>query len=146
MDDTTQVKVKDTSLQEDTLTSLQALLERQSERVDELRRQIRMINEGMKSILENDEKLSEVAQKADQITKEVKERKKSLTESPEYRQQKAKAIEFKDELKELEETLNSHLISYFQQTGVKTFDTTGGDQREFKVYAKVLPKRGGGNE
>lgn len=130
----------------DTLSALQALLERQTERVDDLRRKIRAANESMKSILDNDEKLTEVSQSAEKASQDMKSRKKTLTESPEFREQRGKTVELKDELKELEETLNNHLISYFQQTGVKTFDTTGGDQREFKVYAKVLPKKGGGRE
>lgn len=133
-------------IQTDTLSALQALLERQAERVDDLRRKIRAASESMKSIMDNDEKLAEVTQAAEKVSLDIKSRKKTLTESPEFREQRTKTIELKDELKELEESLNSHLISYFQQTGVKTFDTTGGDQREFKVYAKVLPKKGGGHE
>jgi thymidylate synthase len=100
----------------------------------------------MKSILENDEHLSEASVKAEQATKDVKEQKKKLTDSPEFREQRTKVVELRDELKELEETLNSHLLSYYQQTGIKTFDTSEGDQREFKVYAKVLPKKGGARD
>lgn len=131
---------------QNTLATLQALLERQAERADELKRQIKMVNEAMKSIVENDEKLSEAVVQADQATKQVKERKKTLTESPEFRQQRSKAVELKDELKELEETLNSHLLSYYHQTGIKVFDTSTGTQREFKVYARILPKKGGKHE
>ena len=133
--------------QQDTLTALQALLERQTERTDELRRQLRMLSESMKAILENDTQLSEAAVLAEHATKQIKVRKKTLTESPEYRQDRVKSVEMKDELKELEESLNNNLLSYYQQTGVKTFDTTGGEQREFRIHAKVLPKKkGGGHE
>lgn len=132
--------------QQDTLSALQALLERQSERVDELRKQLRMVSEGMKSILENDVELTEAVQVADQASKKLKDRKKNLTQSPEFRQQQTKSGELKDELKEIEESLNTHLLSYYQQTGVKTFDTSNGDQREFKLIAKVLPKKGSKHE
>ena len=145
MDDTQKLRQVN-QMQTDTLSALQSLLERQTERVDDLRRKIRAVNESMKSIIDNDEKLAEVSQAAEKASQDMNARKKTLTESPEFRDQRSKTVELKDELKELEESLNSHLISYFQQTGVKTFDTTGGDQREFKVYAKVLPKKGGGHE
>jgi chromosome segregation ATPase len=131
---------------QDTLTALQALLERQSERVDQLRGQIKMVADSMKSLVENDEQLSTAAVQADEASKKVKERKKTLVQSPEFRQHQTKSVELKDELKELEESLNSHLLSYYQQTGVKTFDTSGGGQREFKLIAKVLPKKGGKDE
>jgi len=83
--------------QQDTLTALQALLERQTERTDELRRQLRMLSESMKAILENDTQLSEAAVLAEHATKQIKERKKTLTESPEYRQDRVKSVEMKDE-------------------------------------------------
>ncbi len=149
MDDTQKSQHVDKGVQaggQDTLSALQALLERQAERVDDLRRKIRAASESMKSIMDNDEKLTEVTQAIEKVSQDMKSRKKTLTDSPEFREQRSKTVELKDELKELEESLNSHLISYFQQTGVKTFDTTGGDQREFKLYAKVLPKKGGGHE
>lgn len=127
------------SLQEE-LAALQALIERQAERIDQLHGQIKTHRDSMKGILENDTELSEAEVQAETITKAVKERKKSLTDSPEFRELRAKAAELKDEVKELEESLNSHLLSYYDKTKVKTIDLSGGE-REFKIRAKLMPKK-----
>jgi hypothetical protein len=75
----------------------------------------------------------------------LKERKLSLDNSPEVRQLKLKLSEMKEEVKEIEETLNNHLINLFQLTGSSSFDTSDGDQREFVVRAKVKPKKAKAN-
>ena len=46
-----------------------------------------------------------------------------------------------DEVKEIEEALNTHLLNYYQQTGVKTVDLSDGAQRSFKITAKVSSKK-----
>ncbi len=124
----------------DTLSALQVLVERQIERMDTLKRQVKTHAESMKSIVENDTELSEVENQVKEMSKKVKERKKTLTESPEFRELRAKATELKEEVKELEESLNTHLLSYYQQTGVKTIDLQSG-ARDFKIVARVLPKK-----
>jgi predicted nuclease with TOPRIM domain len=126
---------------ENTITALQAIAERQASRVDELREKIRALNESMRSIFDNDNEYSSQEEYVKEASKRVKDRKSTLTQSPEFRELSAKTGELKDELKELEESLNGHLLSLYQQTGVKVFDTSNGSQREFKVLAKLLPKR-----
>src|SRR3990167_7262645 len=106
--------------QTDTLTALQVLLERQTERVDELLRKIRAASESMKSILDNDEKLAEVSQSAERASQDMKSRKKTLTESPEFREQRGKTVELKDERRELEKPLNTLLFCFSKQPGKKT--------------------------
>lgn len=124
----------------DELPALQALIERQAERIDQLNRQIKTHRESMKGILENDTALSEAEVQAETITKAVKERKKSLTDAPEFRELRAKTAELRDEAKELEESLNTHLLSYYDKTKVKTIDLPTGE-REFKIRAKLIPKK-----
>lgn len=125
----------------DTLMALQGLVERQAMRVDEIREKIKSLSESMRSIFENDNEYSSQEEYVKEASKKVKDRKANLTQSPEFRELSAKSVELKDELKELEESLNTHLLSFYQQTGVKVFDTSNGTQREFKVLAKLLPKR-----
>lgn len=127
--------------QQNPLEALQALIERHIQQTDDLKQKIKTVSESMKSMLENDTQLSEVEAEAREVSKKVLERKRSIGESPEFRSFRAKIGEMKDELKELEESLNTHLLSYYQQTGVKTVDMAGGGQREFRIVAKVLPQK-----
>lgn len=96
----------------------------------------------MKTIFENDTDLVENETQVQEVSKKSKERKRILIESPEFRELRAKSSELKDEVKELRESLNSYLLTYYQRTGVKTVDLAAGGQREFKVIAKLLPKKG----
>lgn len=124
------------------VATLQTLIERQIERLDAVRQQIRTHTDSMKSIFENDTELAENETQVQEVSKKSKARKKTLTEAPEFRELRAKSAELKDEVKELQESLNSYLLTYYQQTGVKTVDLGAGGQREFKVIAKLLPKKG----
>ena len=137
---TNQVEVAGETAPQDELPALQALIERQASRADQLRAQIKTIQDSLKSILENDPELVMAEETAKAQNDKTKSRKKTLTQSPEYRSHQAKASEIKDELKEIEEALNSFLISYFQKTGVKAVDTSDGSQREFRLSARLLPK------
>lgn len=127
--------------QASTLMALQALVERQAIRVDDIREKVRALSESMRSVFENDNEYNSQEEYVKEASKKVKDRKSQLTQSPEFRELSAKSAELKDELKELEESLNGHLLSFYQQTGVKVFDTSNGSQREFKVMARLLPKR-----
>lgn len=127
--------------QQTPLQALQALIERHIQQTDDVRGKLKTLSESMKSLLDNDTPLSEVEEQATELTKKVKERKRNVMEAPEFRSLRAKVGELKDEVKELEEALNTHLLSYYQQTGVKTVDLSSGQQREFKIIAKVLPKK-----
>lgn len=135
-----QVEVAAETAPQDELPALQALIERQAERADQLRGQIKTIQDSLKSILENDPELVMAEEAAKSHTDKAKSRKKNLTQSPEYRSHLSKMSEIKDELKELEESLNSFLISFFQKTGVKAVDTSDGSQREFRLKARLLSK------
>ncbi len=123
------------------LEALQSLIERHIQFSDDMKHQIKTVSESMKSMLENDTELTEIAEQAKEMTKKVASRKKTIAESPEFRSFRAKLVEMKDELKELEEALNTHLLTYYQQTGVKTVDLSTGKQREFRITARVLPKK-----
>ena len=125
----------------DTLMPLQSLIENQISRLDELRAQLKETSERSRSIIENDEELQKVEEETKAVANKVKERKSVVVNSPEFREVRAKTVELKDEIKELEESLNSHLLSYYQTTGVKTVDMSSGAQREFRITAKVLSKK-----
>jgi hypothetical protein len=91
--------------------------------------------------LENDVELKQAEEQAKETAVKSKERKSNLQKSPEYQQFRSKVETISDEIKELEESLNTHLLNYFQQTGVKSVDLSSGGQREFRILAKVLPRK-----
>lgn len=125
----------------DTLNSLQALIERNANELDRLKQELKEQREKMKNIFDNDAELAEAQDIASKATVQIKERKTAIDNRPEVRQVKIDIAEKKEEIKEIEETLNSHCINLFQLTGTSSFDTSDGDQREFELRAKVKPKK-----
>lgn len=125
----------------DTLMATQAIINRQSSRLDALKEDVKKLNDSLKSILDNDAELSQTEEEVKALTRKQKERKTKLQESAESMQLKYKVKETKEQIKELEESLNNHLINYFQMTGTKVFDTDSGEQREFKITARVMGKK-----
>ncbi len=124
-----------------TLIALQGIINRQSAKLDELKDDAKKLSESVKSIVENDQELSQIEEQAKEIVKLQKERKQSLANSPESTQLKLKIKDIKESIKDLEESLNNHLLNFYQMTGVKVFDTDDGSTREFEVRAKLRSKK-----
>ncbi|PWU23400.1 hypothetical protein C5B42_03140 [Candidatus Cerribacteria bacterium 'Amazon FNV 2010 28 9'] len=125
----------------DTLMATQGIINRQAARLDELKEEIKHINESLRSILENDAELSQAEEQLKEVTKRQKARKQQIANNAESTQLKFKLKETRDQVKELEESLNNHLLNYYQITGTKVFDTDDGAQREFKITARVMAKK-----
>lgn len=124
-----------------TVMATQAIINRQVMRLDTLKSELKELNESTKSILDNDEILASAQMELSESSKKLKSRKAQLTQSAESVQIKYKVNEIREQIKELEESLNNHLLSYYQLTGTKVFDTESGEQREFRLVAKVLGKK-----
>jgi hypothetical protein len=81
-----------------------------------------------------------VAAKAQVIEQELKEKKAKVTNDPKVVSLKLELAEIAQEKREIEETLSNHLVNYHQLTGSTSFDTSDGDQWEFKIQARVKAK------
>ncbi|HSW90274.1 MAG TPA: hypothetical protein VLH19_05410 [Patescibacteria group bacterium] len=126
---------------ESSLLALQGVIARQTARLDTLREDLKKVNESFKGLFENDTQLQEAVGEAKEATLKQKTRKQAVAQSPESMQIKYKITEIKEQIKDLDDSLNNHLINYYQQTGVKFFDSETGEQREFDVRAKLKAKK-----
>lgn len=124
-----------------TLTAVEGVIRRQSVRLDELKEQMRTINDQLRSILDNDEELTKVEEEVKAASARQKQRKTTLANNAESMQLKFKLKEIKENLKDIEESLSNHLLSLYQITGSKEFDTDDGGKREFDVRAKLRGKK-----
>lgn len=122
---------------EDSLTAVEGIIRRQSVRLDQLREEAKTFADQLKSIMDNDEALTNVEEEVKQATRKQKERKATLANSPESMQLKYKLKEVKDGIKDIEESLSNHLLNLYKITGIKEFDTDDGKKREFDVKAKL---------
>ncbi len=125
----------------ETLTALQKIIERNADKLDELKDQIKEIRESLKGVFENDSELGVAEDQVKEFSTQVKQRKSQLATSPVAMQLKAKQGDLQEQKKEIEESLSNHLLNYYELTHSTSFDTSDGDQREFSLHAAVKGKK-----
>lgn len=123
----------------ETLSALQGIIERNAKELINLNQQVKEKREMLKNMIENDSEVAEAEQKAQALISEVKEKKAKIASDPAQVALKLQLSELAQNKKEIEETLSSHLVNYHQLTGSTSFDTSDGDQWEFKISARVKP-------
>jgi DNA repair exonuclease SbcCD ATPase subunit len=121
----------------ETLNALQGVIERSARELQALNKKLKEKRELVKNTFDNNQDLAAVEEKAKAITTELKEQKSKVANDPTLVNLKLELAELAQEKREIEETLSSHLVNYHQLTGSTSFDTSDGDQWEFKISARV---------
>jgi chromosome segregation ATPase len=130
----------------ETLVAVQNMVLRYSHQLDELNEKMKHIRESLSNLMDNDNELQELEQKAKTLTTDVKQRKQRVKESPEAVQLQMKANEYKEEKSEIMQTLSNHLLRYFQMTGSRVIEDQDGTEREFSISARMKGAKKGGEE
>lgn len=125
----------------ETLEYLQNIIERNAVQLQDLKDELKLKRQSLRNVFENDTQLSEASEQAQELKQKVKERKSQVQNSPQAVQLKTQIKELNQQKKEIEETLSNHLINYHSLTNSTSFDTSDGDQWEFKIKAKVKTRR-----
>jgi len=126
----------------ETLSSLQAVIERNAQELQKIQEELGHKRESMKNVFENDTLLAEAQEQAALYSNQLKERKAKLQADPQVTSLKIQVGELNERKKEIEEALSNHLVNYYQLTNSKSFDTSDGDQWDFVVRAKVKARKG----
>ncbi len=124
----------------DTLASLQAVIERNAMELQRINKTLHEKRESLESVLDNDTNLAAAQEALQKQTQEVKQQKSSVMSSPQVVAIKNDIAEMTEQRKEVEETLNTHLLNYYSLTHSTSFDTSDGDQWDFSVTAKLKRK------
>ena len=125
----------------ETLSALQAVIERNARELLEVNETLKQKREMLKSNFESNVELGEAEAKVKALSDEVKQKKAKINASPEMVNLKLEIAEITQNKKDIEETLSSHLVNYHQLTGSTSFDTSDGDQWEFRIQAKVKARK-----
>jgi predicted ATP-dependent endonuclease of OLD family len=126
----------------ESLTYLQQIIERNAQELERIQEELKLKREGLRSVFENDPQLAESEEQAEMVSNQVKERKAQLQNSSQATQLKSNIGELNEQKKEIEETLSNHLVNYYSLTNSTSFDTSDGDQWEFKIKARVNARKG----
>ncbi len=124
----------------ETLQSLEQVIERNANQLSELKEELKNQRQMLKNYFENDVQLAEVEEQATEFKNQVKERKAGLQLEPQVVDLQIKIKELREREKEIQETLSNHLVNHYRMTNSTSFDTSDGDQWEYKVQAKIKAK------
>jgi len=134
----------DESLQSDqfaeTLQSLEQVIERNANQLSEMKDELKKRRQMLKNYFENDTQLAEAEEQAVEFKNQVKERKASLQLEPQVVELQVKIKELREREKEIQETLSNHLVNHYRMTNSTSFDTSDGDQWEYRIQAKIKAK------
>lgn len=125
----------------ETLHALEDVIESKASKLMRLKQRMKKKRRMIKDVFENDEQLQQVEEEREEIRNQWKERKNDLNETAQVTEFKNDLKEARKEQRDLEESLSNHLINYHQLTNSTSFDTSDGDQWEFKIKAKVKTKK-----
>lgn len=123
------------------LTALQNVIERNANELNRVSEELKQKRESLKNVFENDSELAVAEEQVQQFSSQVKERRAKLQADPQSTGLKVQIGELNEQKKEIEETLSNHLVNYYQLTHSTSFDTSDGDQWEFKIQARVKPRK-----
>lgn len=129
----------------ETLDATQNLIIRLTQQLEDLQKQQRDLKEMLKNVFDNDDKLQQAEQIVDEQSKTAKLRKTELSQTPQAIELKMKIADLSEDVKMVMESLNTHLLNYYQLTGSKAVDFPGGEEREMDIRArlkKTAPKQG----
>ncbi len=125
----------------ESLMAIQNIIQRYSIEFDDVNVKLKDIREMMKNLFDNDAELQELEEQAKTVTQDARNRKQRVKESPESVELQMKMKELKEEQNEIQETLNNHLLRYYQMTGSQVIEEPDGTEREFKVQARLKAKK-----
>lgn len=125
------------NMEHEELAAIENLLKTKVSQLDDLKNKIKELREMHHNIYLNDSELSDLNGKISEIQLLVKKRKRQLSDSPDANSLSIKIVETRDDIKDLEESLNTHLLTFYSSTGVTEFEMPDGSFRQFRITAKI---------
>lgn len=125
----------------DNYIAVKNIISRNLAELDRLTAERKVEKEKLSNIFENDNDVSEAQEEVIRVQRELKQRKSQIMATPQAATINLKIKEQNEEIKELQESLSTHLQTYRQITGTSTFEDSDGTEREFKVKASIKPKQ-----
>jgi hypothetical protein len=123
----------------ESLTATEGLVQRLSSQLDELKVKQKELADMLKGIFDNDEEFTKAQTIATESQKALKDRQASLNGSQQVQELRTKITDLREDMKMVQDSLNTHLVNYFQMTGTTSFPTGDGNEREFSLLAKLKP-------
>lgn len=125
----------------DSILSIKATVSRLVNALEEAKHEQKLINEKLKSVLENDQNYCEALEAVEEVSKKVKLIKQAINIQPEYTSIKVAKKEKAEEIKEIKATLSDHLANYIRIAQVNSMETPSGDEVDLVQVVSIKPKQ-----
>lgn len=119
------------------LDATQNLIVRLTQQLEDLEKQQKDIKDMLKGVFDNDEALAKAQVEAEEQLKTAKSRRAEVAGSQQVIDLKVKMTDVAEDIKLIMESLNTHLLNYYQLTGSQTVDFPDGEEREMVIKAKL---------
>lgn len=139
-DDATLEEVQKSDQFAETLQSLEKIIERHANQLEEIRDDLSKRRQMLRDYLANDKELVEIKEESKELKNKVKARKTKLEEEPQAKEIKFKIKDMKKRRREIKESLSNHLVNHHRLTNSRSFDTSEGTQWEYAIKARVKSK------
>lgn len=121
----------------ETTSVIRSIALRQMGRLKELKGQQRDLKESMTNLMDNNKDLQDILAQAETMLQRIKDEKSKVKTGREYSQLNIKEKELRSEIKDIQESLNNHLVNYSRMTGSNFIEDEEGKEIEFKVRIKL---------
>lgn len=119
------------------ITAVRGIILRQIDKLKEDKEKQKTLKESMTNLLDNDSMLQDVLTQAETILQRIKDEKTRVKNGSEYIQLQVKEKELKSAIKDVQESLNNHLINYRDLTGVSIVTDEDGNDIHFSIRANM---------
>jgi chromosome segregation ATPase len=107
--------------------------------IAEAKGEIKTVKEHVDQVLEQNEGYTNLADELKELTIKRGQAKKLLQADQDYQQVSSELEELKFKLKDLQEILSHHLVTYYNETQRTQIKTPEGDVRSLIISAKIGP-------
>ncbi len=105
--------------------------------VDETRREMKVIKEAIRDILEQNDDYRGLQEELKEFTGKRADLKKVLQDDKDYQQRASELDELKFKMKDLQEIMSHHLVTYYNETQATSIRDQDGEVRQIILSAKI---------
>lgn len=99
--------------------------------------ELKTLRDGLADELEQNDEYKEVAEEAKDLANKRREVKKSLQADKAYQKLSSEVEELRFKLKDLQEILSHHLVTYYSESGSTEITDSNGESHQVIISAKI---------
>ncbi len=112
-------------------------IERLMTEVEETRAEMKTLKEAVKDILEQNDEVKTIQEELKEVAPKRAKLKELLADDKDFQLRNGELEELKFKLKDLQEIMSHHLVTYYNETKSTQFKGSDGEVRQLVISAKI---------